>query len=281
MRLSFLTKYLLRRAALYVVVTTVMVIFMFPFWWMVASSLKPDPELFTFPPKLFPTTPVVRHYEDLLMLWPFFDWSLNSIKVALTVAFSTICFATFGGYSVSRLRFRGKEATRILILFSYLFPGILLVVPLFTLISKLRLHDTHYALMLTYHVYTVPFSIYFLAAFFDGVPEELEEQAMVDGATRLGAFLRVILPLAAPGITACAIYAFIVAYSEFLFAFVFLSTDEVFTLPAGLALLAVRSDIPWGQLMAASTLVSIPAILLFLLIQKYFIAGLTAGAIKG
>ena len=281
MGLSFASNDLLKRGGLYLLVIVVMTVMMFPFWWMVASSLKPDTELFKFPPKLFPQKAVLNHYEDLLSLWPFSDWYINSIKVALTVAFTTICFATFGGYSISRLKFRGKDASRILILFSYLFPGVLLIVPLFIIIGKLGLHNTHYSLMLSYHVYTVPFSIYFLAAFFDGIPQALEEQAMVDGATRVGAFLRIILPLAASGITACAIYAFIVAYSEFLFAFVFLSTDSLMTLPAGLALLAIRSDIPWGQLMAASTLVSIPTIALFLLIQKYFIKGLIAGAIKG
>lgn len=276
-----MTNDLLKRGGLYLLVIGVMAFVMFPFWWMVASSIKPDTELFAYPPKLFPQRAVVNHYEDLLMLWPFPNWYINSIKISLTVSLTTICFATLGGYSVSRLKFRGKEVSKILILFSYLFPGVLLIVPLFIIISKLRLHNTHESLILCYNIYTVPFSIYFLGAFFDGIPQELEEQAMVDGATRVGAFLKIILPLAAPGITACAIYAFIVAFSEYLFAFVFLSTDKLMTLPAGLALLALRSDIPWGQLMAACTLVSIPTIVLFLLIQKYFIKGLIAGAIKG
>jgi len=266
---------------IYGLVALVMAIVLIPIWWMISSSLKPDDRLFTYPPSIIPTKLTSLHYDDLLRLWPFASWYLNSIKVAVLISITTVILAAPAGYSISRLRYHGKNLILILILFSYLFPGFLLIVPLFLIVKTLGLYNTNWSLVLVYNVLTVPFGIYLLRAFFDGIPVELEEQAMVDGANQLSAFLRITIPLAVPGITACAIYAFIVAYSEFLYAFVFLSTDSVMTLPAGLGLLAMRSDIPWGQLMAACTLVAVPCIIFFLAIQKYFIRGLMGGAVKG
>ena len=253
----------------------------FPLYWMVTSSLKEPTDLFDWPPHIVPVAITFESYLKLVATTPFIRYFANSLVVAVATVAVVVTASTFGGYALSRTRFPGKEIFSHLILVTYMFPPILLVIPLFSLLIGLRLVDNYLALILTYPTITLPFNLWLMRAFFNTVPVEIEDAAVVDGATRFQAFYKVALPQARPGIITAGILAFVWSWNEFLYAAVFMSSGDLYTMPVGLANMSGRFAIDWGVLMAAATIFTIPALLLFIGVLKYMVRGFGAGALKG
>lgn len=259
----------------------VVVVLLFPFLWMVSTSLKPPEEVFTPRPRWIPLNPTLRNFVNILGETPFPRYFLNSVVVAFVTMLLALVVTVFAGYALSRYRFRGKQAFSLWLLVSQMFPPMLLVIPIFVLMLKLGLYNTYASLIITYGTFALPFSTWMLKAYFDTVPLDLEEAAMVDGCTRLQALARVVLPLAAPGIVTVALFVFILAWQEYMFALTLTRTTDMRTLPVGISLFLGEYRVLWGSLMAGSVVVTAPVILLFSYLQRYIVQGLTLGAVKG
>jgi multiple sugar transport system permease protein len=259
------------------------VIALFPFTWMAATSLKTNAELYD--PKAMPLTirhPSLVHYIDLLRETNFLTWTANTMLVAVVATAISLLLGSMLAYPLARMRFRGAPLLAIAVAVTYLVPQTLLFVPMADLISRLRLVNTLKAVMLTYPTLLVPFIAWLLMGYFKTVPKELEEQALIDGASRWRAMTRVILPLCMPGFISAGIFAFTLAQNEFLYALLFLSRSSVRTVPIGVVGELIRGDaFYWGQLMAGALLGSIPVAFIYSFFVKYYVAGLTAGAVKG
>jgi multiple sugar transport system permease protein len=259
------------------------VVALFPFTWMAATSLKTNAELYD--PKAMPLTirhPSLVHYIDLLMETNFLTWIANTMLVAVVATGISLLLGTMLAYPLARMRFRGASLLAITVAVTYLVPQSLLFVPMADLIGRLKLGNTLSAVMLTYPTLLVPFIAWLLMGYFKTVPKELEEQALIDGASRWRAMTRVILPLCMPGFISAGIFAFTLAQNEFLYALLFLSRSSVRTVPIGVVGELIRGDaFYWGQLMAGALLGSVPVALIYSFFVKYYVAGLTAGAVKG
>ncbi|MFJ9940055.1 carbohydrate ABC transporter permease [Streptomyces erythrochromogenes] len=255
-----------------------------PVFVMVTSSLKPLQDVAgRF--RWIPSGLTLRPYTDIWHTVPLAKYLVNSLIVAGTATLASVVIAVFAAYAVSRHRFRGRRLFTLTVLSTQMFPGILFLLPLFLIFvnignaTGIALYGSRGALILTYLTFSLPFSIWMLIGYFDSVPRDLDEAAMVDGCGPLGALLRVVVPAAIPGIVAVAVYAFMTAWSEVLFASV-MTNDATRTLAVGLQGYSTQNDVYWNQIMAASLVVSIPVVAGFLLLQKYLVAGLTAGAVK-
>jgi multiple sugar transport system permease protein len=248
---------------------------------MLSTSLKPLTDIFRMPPKLLPSPLTFAYYTKILGDVFFVRYFTNSTLVASTTTFISVIIAILGAYSLARFRFFGIRIFSRFVLFSYLLPSVLLMVPLYVMLAKIGLVDTLWGLILTDISFTLPFSLWILHSFFMDIPRELEEAAMVDGCSRLGALVRVVIPLSAPGIIAVALYTFVLAWNDYLYALILISSESKKTLPLGIASFASQYDIRWGDAMAASVIASFPVILFFMFFHKYLIKGLTAGAVKG
>ncbi|HXU89393.1 MAG TPA: carbohydrate ABC transporter permease [Methylomirabilota bacterium] len=259
------------------------VIALFPFTWMAATSLKTNAELYD--PKAMPLTirhPSLVHYIDLLRETNFVTWTANTMIVAVVATGISLLLGSMLAYPLARMRFRGAPLLALTVAVTYLVPQTLLFVPMADLIGRLRLGNTLSAVMLTYPTLLVPFIAWLLMGYFKTVPKELEEQALIDGASRWRAMTRVILPLCMPGFISAGIFAFTLAQNEFLYALLFLSRSSVRTVPIGVVGELIRGDaFYWGQLMAGALLGSVPVALIYSFFVKYYVAGLTAGAVKG
>jgi ABC-type glycerol-3-phosphate transport system permease component len=252
----------------------------FPFYWAIVSSFTPEARLFERP-SLLPTTLVLDHYRALFIERDFWVPIRNSLIVAGTT--TAIC-VTVGGlcaYALARLRFRGKAPLLGLILAVSVFPQISVVSPLYLLLRRLHLINTYPGLILPYLTFAMPLTVWLLVGFFRQLPAELEEAAMVDGASRLRALREVILPLALPGLAATAILTFVYSWNEFLFALSFTLGPERQTVPVAIALFRGQYQVPWGQILAAAVVATAPVAVLVLLFQRRIVQGLTAGAVKG
>jgi multiple sugar transport system permease protein len=254
---------------------------LFPYFWMLSTSLKPLTDIFRMPPKLFPSLLTFANYTKVLGDMLFVRYFTNSAFVASTTTLISVFIAVLGAYSLARFRFLGIRIFSRFVLFSYLLPSVLLMVPLFVMLAKIGLVDTLWGLILTDISFTLPFSLWILHSFFLDIPRELEEAAMVDGCSRLGALARVVIPLSAPGIIAVALYTFVLSWNDYLYALILISSESKKTLPLGIASLTTQYDIRWGDAMAASVIASLPVIIFFMFFHKYLIKGLTAGAVKG
>jgi ABC-type glycerol-3-phosphate transport system permease component len=260
---------------LYVLLIALVVPAVFPFYWMAISSIKPEAELFAVNPTLAPGTFSAEFYTRLLVGTPFWRYFLNSLIVAgLTMALVCVV-AVFAAYALARFRFA------LSLLIGQMFPSVLLAIPLFVIMSQLGLLDSYVALVIAYLTFALPFTTWMLRGYFMTVPEDLEEAAMIDGCSRMGAMARITLPLAAPGIAATAILGFMLAWNDYLFAAILLNQEELKTLPIGLSGYISPWKIDYGVLMSGSVMATIPVVLFFILVQRYIIAGLTAGAVKG
>lgn len=267
--------------ATYVSVGLVLLVFIGPMIWILLCSFKETPELLSSPPTFLPRTFTLRHYRDLFVRVNFLGWYRNSAIVASTTAVICAIAGSFGAYSLYRCRYRGRKAVFFVFMGSYMFPKVLMLIPMYVLFSKVGLIDSPLALLILYVGMSTPFSIWILRAFFQSIPQSIEEAALVDGANRIQVILRVFVPLAAPGIAAVALNAFLMSWSEYLFASTLIYTDSMKTLPYGMAVFLQAYAIEWGVMMAGSVLIAIPPVLGFALAGKYFIQGLTAGGIKG
>jgi multiple sugar transport system permease protein len=252
-----------------------------PFYWMVATSVKKDKEIYGFEATLVPRQPTLANYTRLFAKTPFVLYLRNSAIIAISTTLLSLVFATLGAYALARLRFPGRALIARGLVFTYLVPPALLFIPLFAVMSVLRLVDTHQGLVLAYLSFAVPFSTWLLMGYFRSVPVELEEAALVDGCTRLGSLVRVILPMSLPALAVVAFFAFTQSWNEFLYANVFVNSVEVRTVTTGLTLFIVEDVFFWGPMMGASFLSALPPLVLYLIFQRWVVKGLTLGAVKG
>jgi multiple sugar transport system permease protein len=255
-----------------------------PLYVMVSSALKPLHEVqgdFHWVPSAF----TLRPFVDIWKTIPLGHYFLNSLIVSVSATVLSVTLALFAAYSISRFRFPGRRIFSVTVLSTQMFPGILFLLPLFLIfvnignVTGIQLYGSRIGLIITYLTFSLPFSIWMLAGYFDSIPRELDEAAQVDGNGPIGALLRVVVPAAVPGIVAVAIYAFMTAWGEVLFASV-MTDENTRTLSIGLQEYSTRTDVYWNQVMAAALVVSAPIVVGFLLLQRYLVAGLTAGAVK-
>jgi ABC-type glycerol-3-phosphate transport system permease component len=253
----------------------------FPFAWMASTAFKVSQEIFVTPPTLWPRSFTVEHVQRLFAETRFLTYFRNSVVVSSATVALTLLFSTPAAYSLTRFRFPGREKLAVLILFAYMFAPIMIIVPFYVMMRAVGLNNSHVGLVLAYTAFCLPFNLWLLRTFFQSIPVEIEEAAMMDGASRTQAVVLVVLPLALPGIVATGIFTFILAWNDYIFARVLLSADELKTLPIGIADLYNASVVDWGMIMAAGLLVIAPVLVVFVFIQKYMVAGWGGGGVKG
>jgi ABC-type glycerol-3-phosphate transport system permease component len=252
-----------------------------PFWWIVSMSFKTYEQI-QFATSIYVPRPFTwENYSGLWLNTRFPLWLRNSLITAIVVTAVTTVIASLSGYAVARLKFPGREWVASLILVLYLVPPALLFIPLYRVLAELGATNNLVSLFLSYPTFTVPFCTWLLIGFFKALPKELEEAALVDGANRTSALVRVLLPLAAPGIVASAIFAFTLSWNEFLYALIFIQDEKSITVPVGLNLLIYGDVFHWGELMAASAITSLPVVILYMFIHRWMVEGLAAGSVKG
>jgi N,N'-diacetylchitobiose transport system permease protein len=258
----------------------------FPVFWMVSTSLKPNREIFAGRPGPLPHAPTLEHYrrlfgDDVVPGVGFLDFFRNSAVVAVSTVLIGGLVALLAAIAVGRFRFRFRTSFLVMLLVVQMLPLEALVIPLFLMIQRLGLYDTLASLILTYLGLSLPFAIWMLRGFVAAVPAELEEAAAIDGANRAQIFRRILLPLVAPGLVATSIFSFITAWNEFMFALTFINDEHRYTLPVAMRFFFGRDDTAWGAIMAFSTLLTLPVVAFFLLVQRRMVAGLVSGAVKG
>jgi multiple sugar transport system permease protein len=273
---------LISRVVLNVLAWTVVVVVAFPLVWMVLTSVKAQTELFRIPPTFWPESITFDHYKQLLYETPFVKYFLNSMIVAVSTTLLVIVVATLGAHSLTRFSYPGRERLAQLVLFTYLLPSVVLIIPLYLLMVWLGVANTLFSLTLAYTTFALPFALWLLRSFMQGIPQDLEAAALVDGASRMGAFFDVILPQALPGIISTSLFSFILAWNEYLYALVLVNTDEARPLTTGVMNMLITSfNIEWSLLMAASVMMSLPIIIGFAFLQKQLTRGFGAGGVKG
>ena len=270
-----------RGQAIYWSAAILLIFTAFPFFWMLSTSFKPLREIFVSPPYLLPKDFTLANFARLFEQTRFLTYFKNSLFVSSSAVVFTMAIATAGAYSLTRFKFYGREKIASLILFTYMFAPIMIVIPFYVLIKKIGIANTHLALIMAYTAFCLPFSLWLLRAFFQSIPLVLEEAALVDGATRLRAVVHVILPLALPGIIATAIFTFILAWNDYIFVRILITSDNLKTLSVGIADLHNATVIDWGMIMSGGMLITIPVLVFFIFIQRYLIAGWGTGAVKG
>jgi len=268
------------RLGLYLAAAIIAVYSAFPIYWMVISSLR-EPTSLLSRVSLLPGPFTLEYYKNLLELTDYPTHFVNSVIVAVVTVMVTMVFSVMIAYAVTRQRIRGKKLIVGAMLYAYMFPPLLIAIPMFTIFAQLGLSDTLTGLIASHLTLPLPLGVWFLWGFFKGMPFELEEAAMVDGCTRLGAFLRVVLPLSLPGLITVAIFSFLLSWTDYTFALIMIGSDANKTLPVGLASMVGSFDLRWGEIMAGSTLIALPLFAAFALLTQYFIQGLGAGAVKG
>lgn len=265
----------------YLLVMALLLFVGFPLFWMLMSSGKIGADIVRVPPVWVPFLPTLEHYEELFAVTKFGRWFLNSLIVCSISTVSALVLGVLGAYALSRLKVRGKETLARSVLLAYMFPGVLLVIPLVLVFTRLGLMNSHLGLALAYLTFSLPFVMWVMRDFLASVPVDLEEAAMIDGASRLEALRDVVLPQAFPGIIATGIFAFLFSWNEYLFAAVLVRSHDLMTLPPAMANFASAMDTRWGLIMAASTLATLPMAIAFAFVQKYLVTGLGAGGVKG
>jgi len=272
----------LRQAAWNLVALVVLAVMAFPVYWMVSTAFKPDDEIISLTPTWFSLEPTLQHFRDA-MSRPFFWQTVKNslIVVSVTVALSLV-LAFFAAVALAKFRFAGRKLFVVGMIGIQMLPAAGLIIPLYVVLARYQQVNVLSGVIITYMTFVLPFSVWMLRGFLLGIPQELEEAAMVDGSSRLGAFVRILLPLVAPGLVATSIFAFITAWNEFIFAYVLLNDQSKQTVTVWLSyFLGTSRNVDWGALMAGSTLIAIPVVIFFLLVQRKIAFGLTAGAVKG
>ena len=259
----------------------VLVVMVFPVYWMVATAFKPGQKILSYTPQWFPTDPTLSNFTDAIDQPFFWNAVKNSLIIVTTVVALSVVLAFLASLALAKFHFYGRKAFIVLILGVQMVPLAALIIPLYILMSRLDQVDKLTGVIAMYLTFVLPFTVWTMRGFLLGIPKELEEAAMVDGATRFGAFVRVLLPLVGPGLVATSIFAFIQAWNEFIIAYVFLHTPEKQTLMVWLASFTTLRGTEWGPLMAGATLCALPVVVFFLLVQRRIAFGLTAGAVRG
>jgi multiple sugar transport system permease protein len=265
----------------YLMIAAFVIFALFPLYWLLKVSVTPSDILYTEGVRMWPSRTTWENYAFVLTQSNFPHYFLNSVIVSGTTAFVTTLIAALTGYAFSRFAFRGKVIIVALMLITQMFPLVMLIAPIFKILAPLGLTDSLTGLIIVYTAFNVPFATFLMQSFFDGIPKDLEEAAMIDGNTRFEAFRAIILPLTLPGVAATLGFVFTAAWSELLFALMLVSSESASTFPVGLLSFVSKFSVDFGQMMAAGVLALIPACLFFLLIQRYLVQGLTAGAVKG
>jgi ABC-type glycerol-3-phosphate transport system permease component len=271
----------IRSTLLLAAVIVLLVYVALPFVWMVATAFKSSHEVFAWPPYFLPRDFTLENVERLFAQTNFLVYFRNSVFVSSCTVVLTLIIAVPGAYGLTRFRYVGREQLAGLILFTYMFAPIMIVIPFYVLIRALGIANTHFALILAYTAFCLPFALWMLRTFFQSIPLELEEAAFTDGANRVQAVRYVMLPVALPGIIASGIFTFILAWNDYIFARILITSDELKTLAVGIADLYNATVIDWGMIMSGGMLIIIPVIVVFIHIQKYLVAGWGAGAVKG
>jgi ABC-type glycerol-3-phosphate transport system permease component len=252
-----------------------------PFYWMIVTSLKHQKEIYGYEATLFPNQPTLVNYATILWETPYLLFLRNSLTVAVGSTLVSMVIACLGAYAIARLNFPGRALLARGLVLTYLVPTSLLFIPLFTIMSALRLTDTLHGLTIAYLGFDVPFCTWLLMGYFKSVPVELEEAALVDGCNRVTALLRVVLPLSLPALVVVTFFSFTHAWNEFLYAHVFTSTNSARTITTGLAIFMNEDVFFWGPLMASTIISALPPVLMFLFLQRWVVQGLTLGGVKG
>ncbi|HSB24272.1 MAG TPA: carbohydrate ABC transporter permease [Burkholderiaceae bacterium] len=256
-------------------------VLLFPFYWMAITSFKPDAELLSREGNPFwVIKPTLAHFHKLLFETSYPAWLWNTVIVSVVSTFASLAAAVLAAYAIERLRFSGAKQVGLSIFLAYLVPPSILFIPLATIVFKLGLFDTRWALILTYPTFLIPFSTWLLMGYFRSIPYELEECALIDGATRWQILVKIILPLAVPGLISAGIFAFTLSWNEFIYALTFVSSSEVKTVPVGVVTELVEGDVyHWGSLMAGALLGSLPVAFVYSFFVEYYVSGLT-GSVK-
>jgi trehalose/maltose transport system permease protein len=273
------------RTPFYLLLAIIAVYTLFPFYWVVRSSFTPEVNLFQTPVKYFPEHPTLENYRGALSANFFTDALLNSFIVAGAVTLLSLAIGASAAFALGRFKFHGRSFVMYLMLSMTIFPQIAILGALYTAISKFHLYDKLGALIFSYLIFTLPFTVWVLTSFMRALPGDLEEAAYVDGATPVQVFYKVLLPLIAPGLVTTGLLAFISAWNEYLYALSFIQSPNHYTVPLAITSFVSKTGsafaVPWGQIMAATVIITLPLILAVLILQKRIIAGLTAGAVKG
>jgi multiple sugar transport system permease protein len=273
----------MKQLAKYLLIFLALIATLAPVYWMTTISFKHEVDQFAVPPKWFFFSPTLEHYVDAFVTRSFGGYLVNSLIVAICSTACALVLGTLAGYSLARFRLPrnldGKLA--LWILSTRMFPAIVTAVPLFMIMRDLRLVNTRLSLVIVYTAFNLPFVVWMMRGFFAEIPRDLEEAAMVDGDSRLGALRRVILPLVTPGLAATAVFCLIVSWNEFLFALVLTQTDAAMTLPVGIAGRVTQYGIKWGVMSAAAVVAMIPILAFAMSVQRYLVRGLSLGAVKG
>ena len=271
-----------RRIAFNIFAWSIVLMVAFPLFWMLVTSVKPQSELFQRPPTFMPEIWTFEHYAKLLFDTKFMTYFKNSVILSVATTTIVIVIATIGAYSLVRFKYRGRESLAFLVLFTYLLPSVVLILPLYLMILQLGMSNTIFSLVIAYTTFALPYALWLLRSFMQGIPEDLESAALVDGASRLGAFRDIILPQLLPGIISTALFTFILSWNEYLYALVLVNSDDARPLTTGVMNMLISSfNIEWSLLMAASVMMSVPLIIAFAFLQSYLTRGFGAGGVKG
>jgi ABC-type glycerol-3-phosphate transport system permease component len=258
-----------------------LVILLFPIYWMVVTSVRVPSEVFHSPPKLLPTHPTLGAFVTIFRERPMLRYVLNSLIVSGGATLVAMALGSLAAYGFTRFHIRGAMVFVVALLFTRMLPETLLIVPYFQLVSSLGLLDTYLALILAYSSFSLPFALWMLIGFFRSIPRDIDEAAIVDGATRLQVFARVVLPLAGPGLVAVGFFTFIAAWNSYLWALVLTTRPEMFVISVGVSNMVGEYRVQWNELMAASVIATLPVVALFACFSRYLVAAVTAGAVKG
>ena len=271
----------LRQPLLYIAVIITCILLVFPVYWMLNTSLAPATQLRVFPPRFFQVDPQWNIFNIVLFERPMLTWLLNSTLVALAATFISMVVSVLAGYSLSRYRVRGSREVGIFILTSRMLPATLVVIPLFVFFRQLDLIGSLWSLVIAHVTFIIPFATWMLKGYFDSIPIDLEESAMIDGCNPISALFRVILPISSPGIAATALYGFILSWDDFVFARTFLASQQTaWTVPVGVSTIKGEYITGWNEVMAAALIGALPILLMYLFLERYLVGGLSAGAVK-
>lgn len=266
-----------------IIIVIACAITVFPFVWMLSTSFKPANEIYSTP-HFIPDQPTLDGYRDMLMTqsknFNFKTWAVNSVIVSVLTTFFSIIIASLGGYGLSRFNFPGRKAVGYFILITQVIPGSLLIIPLYITLNAMHLLNSLIGLILAYTTFSVPFCTWTMRGFFQTIPRSLDEAAEVDGCSKFRTFFSIILPLTTPGLVATCVFSFIAGWNEYLFASIFMQKYDKWTIPVGISTSVGQYSTDWSSVMAGSVMITVPVVVIFLVLQKHLVSGMTAGAVK-
>ncbi|PRZ45566.1 carbohydrate ABC transporter permease [Tritonibacter scottomollicae] len=267
--------------AKYAALLCYLVFALFPLYWLIKIAVTPDALVFTEGTQVIPSAVTLDNFRTVLLQTDFLSYFGNSLYVSLGTAAVTTLVAAAAGYAFSRFDFAGKKLLIAVMLITQMFPLLMIIAPIYKIISQVGMLNSLTSLIVVYTAFNIPFATFLMQSFFDGIPKDLEEAAMMDGSTRFQALYKVVFPLTLPGLGATLGFVFTAAWSELLFALMLISKNDAMTFPVGLLTFVSKFSVDWGQMMAAGVLALVPSCLFFIFIQRYLVQGLTSGAVKG